>query len=85
MPLFYFTCSKCFRETRKILNASEADKERYCPHCGYAMYRTPTGPSSQAKEILDNGLMPRAVERIANAEELFRERAKEVKETREKK
>ena len=39
------------------------------------MERNPSGASSQAVERLDNGLMPKAVERIADAERLYKERA----------
>lgn len=39
------------------------------------MDREATGPSTQTMERLDNGAMPKALERLANAEELYADRA----------
>ncbi len=47
--------------------------------CGSEMVRAVSGPSATVKEKLDNGYMPRALERFSEAERLFRERASEAK------
>lgn len=39
------------------------------------MRRAPKPPTTNVAERLDNGLMPRAVERPADAERLYHERA----------
>lgn len=75
MPLYYFSCPKCQVPTAKVLPREDVCKPQECPRkCG-PMVRTPKGPSSAVKERLDNGAMPRAVERYAEAERLFAERA----------
>lgn len=48
-----------------------------CPDCKAPMMREPEGPSSNITEVLDNGMMARKVERPADAERLYKERAKE--------
>jgi len=40
------------------------------------MKRTPRPPSTIVKEMLDNGAMTKRVERLKDAEELYRQRAK---------
>jgi hypothetical protein len=47
-----------------------------CKGCGGKCKRLVKGPSSQVMEKLDNGSMVRAVERLANAEILAQDRAK---------
>lgn len=85
MPLYYFRCTSCGEQVRKILTPQQASSKSYLCLCGGKLERTPLGPSSQAREVLDNGLMLRAVDRPAEAEELYRTRAKEVEEARKKK
>lgn len=81
MPLYNFKCSGSCRTTRrKILEPDKLNtiigKTCWKPDCGGVWERDPTGPTNQVYERLDNGLMPRAVERLADAERLFKERAK---------
>lgn len=73
MPLYYFQCSKCLKEQRRILTLEESKKEQACD-CGYSLRRTPKPPSSRVTETLDNGVMTRKLERLADAERLFAER-----------
>lgn len=40
------------------------------------MERNGAGPTSRATEVLDNGMMSRPLERLDNAEEIFRDRAR---------
>jgi hypothetical protein len=39
-----------------------------------------TGPTTQVKEVLDNGLMPKAVERYTDAEKVYDDNSKHPKE-----
>lgn len=84
MPLYHFKCCKCHKPARKILPASEANKTHIC-QCGHTLTREHRPPSTVAKEILDNGVMVKAVERPSEAEELYKTRAAEVEESRAKK
>jgi len=70
MPQYKFICPKCNFKKSKLNKDSLS-----CPKCNETMERNPSGASSQAVERLDNGLMPKAVERIADAERLYKERA----------
>ena len=69
MPLFYFSC-KCGTTTRKLLPISQAEIQ--C-QCGQVAARVASGGSSKVVETLDNGLMPKSLERLADAERLFSE------------
>lgn len=74
MPIYYFVCRRCRTNVRRVMEPAEA--ARYaCPACGRKMTRQPKPPATQVNETVDNGIMPRAIERLANAEELSRERA----------
>jgi putative FmdB family regulatory protein len=80
MPLYYFDCGACGKKLRRILNPAEASA-LLCP-CGAELSRDPRPPSSQVMETLDNGIMPKRLERLADAERLFAERAEVVKKQR---
>jgi hypothetical protein len=56
----------------------EASRALRCRECGGPLHRAGLGPSTQVVERLDNGLMPRALERLADAERLFEEREREA-------
>lgn len=75
MPLYNFKCPKCGKAKRKICSAEQSKDPIACSDCSTTLERAPSGATSQVKERLDNGLMPRAVERLADAERLFKERA----------
>jgi putative FmdB family regulatory protein len=74
MPLFHFACTICHERTRRILETKDIDTQE-CKGCGAALERTPEPPSVQVMESLDNGFMPRRVERLRDAERLYRDRA----------
>jgi hypothetical protein len=58
------------------MTPQECDEhEVQCNQCGDFMDRDPHPPSTRITETLDNGAMVRKVERPANAEEMYRERA----------
>lgn len=71
MPLFYYTCAKCAKTTRKILSKPEVSIK--C-ECGHDAERSARGGSSMVMESLDNGVMTKKLERLADAERLFHER-----------
>lgn len=79
MPLYNFVCSKCGTKKRRIFSVEESKKPQPCPQCKADMERDQTGPTRQVMERLDNGLMPRAVERLSEAERLYKERADKFK------
>lgn len=81
MALYNFVCDGPCRSTvRRILSPEKIDSVlgKPCgkPDCGGKWVREPTGATSQVYERLDNGLMPKAVERPKDAERLYKERAK---------
>ena len=73
MAIFNVKCSECGREDRLLLKTLTFPA---CAGCGaLALQRAARGPSSAVKETLDNGAMTSRLERFANAEELYAERA----------
>lgn len=50
--------------------------------CGLEMVRDPRPPSSRVTEVLDNGLMNKRLERLADAERLFADRHEAVERLR---
>ncbi|WNM70304.1 hypothetical protein [Myxococcus phage Mx1] len=78
MPLYYFKCETCGAELKKLLSPAQAEeftKLFGCSACLGKLDRDPRAPSSQAMEKFDNGFMARPVERLADAERIFTERA----------
>lgn len=76
MPKYYFVCLACSAELTRFISAEEAKALPPCTKCGGAVKRTPRPPSPFVKERLDNGLMPKVVERPADAQRLYKERSK---------
>lgn len=81
MPLYYFRCSHCGTASRRILKPEEAGSQT-CT-CGAFVTRTPQPPSTQVMETLDNGVMTKRLERLADAERLFAERNEATKKSQE--
>jgi hypothetical protein len=79
MPLYYFRCRSCHLEQRRILKPEEALGLR-CS-CTGELERTPRPPSARVTETLDNGVMTKRLERLADAERLFSERNEAVKKS----
>lgn len=78
MPLYYFKCDGlCQAQQRRLLPAAKGNEPWPCPKpdCGGTMRRAPKPPTTNVVERLDNGFMPRAIERPADAERLYHERA----------
>jgi putative FmdB family regulatory protein len=82
VPMYNFKCPQCRSQVRILRKVEKAADPVECPHCKVGMERAPMPPTSMVKEVLDNGLMSRKVERLANAEEIGRDRSK-TKEDRE--
>lgn len=76
MPLFYFGCPNvdCQEQFFKITDIGVARKGMECPRCKTISPRTPKAPSSQVKEVVDTGMMPKRVERIPETNRTFKER-----------
>ena len=70
MALYCYVC-ECGEKLSRIL---KKDEEQLCKACGKKMARNPSPPHSQVVESLDNGNMPRKVERLADAERLYKDR-----------
>ena len=81
MPLFYYKCSICKKPGRRICSPEEAEEHPpLC--CGVPMVRAPQGPTARVVETLDNGVMTKKLERLADAERLFHERAQATEKER---
>jgi ribosomal protein S27E len=68
-------CDSCGSE-KKTIRAKWSDVDIRCESCGDEMSRVVAGPEATVMEKLDNGIMPRAIERNVRAEQLLRERAR---------
>ena len=77
MPLYYYQCSLCNKESRRLCTPDESKVPPIC--CKKAMVRSPRPPSQRATEILDNGIMTKRLERLVDAERLFHDRVEAVK------
>jgi uncharacterized Zn finger protein len=75
MAQYKLTCPKCGETARKLLKPEVFKAGVPCPKCQTHMERS--GNVTSAKmEKLDNGVMTRSIERIADVEEAMRERGK---------
>lgn len=78
MPLYNFVCMACGAANRHLMKAADlANAVCLCDKCGGQMKRSPQPPSAIKKEVLDNGVMTKRVERLADAERLVKERSRE--------
>lgn len=76
MPLYNFSCGQCGATIKKLMPVDRFRSTGIlpCPCGGEARHR-PGAATSQTMEVLDNGIAPRRVERLSEAERIFRERA----------
>jgi hypothetical protein len=77
VPLYNSHCPNCGKRKKFLVLGtffSLSKEERQCKDCGVELVRDGTGPSTSVKEVLDNGAMPRAVERFADTEDMMAER-----------
>jgi hypothetical protein len=77
MPVFYFECPVCHMPDRMILSPEEGKGDVPCraPDCSGKLKRTRKAPTTRITETLDNGLMARSLERLADAEKIHHDRA----------
>jgi putative FmdB family regulatory protein len=74
MPIYNFHCTTCGNTTRKLLKPERLKGVVIvCTECGTAMERKVSGPSVRITETLDNGVMVKKVERLADAEQIHDE------------
>ena len=85
MPIYYFKCTHCGKEIKKLLPVEAAENEYFCPDDGRPAQRSFKPPSSHVKEVIDNGLQMRRVEQFANSPELLQERADIAEKNKNKK
>lgn len=76
MPIYHFTCGSCGKARRRSLGAKESRTGLSCD-CGGTLSRTPAPPTSNTVEVLDNGVMVKALERPAQAERLYKEHVRD--------
>jgi hypothetical protein len=76
MPVFNFTCCKCSQPQRRLLDKiSPSGYICSTVNCRGPLRRVAQAPSTQTLERLDNGCMPRALERLEYAQEIYDEHA----------
>jgi ribosomal protein L37AE/L43A len=76
MPVYHFKCPNCGFADRKILTPEAVRVINFhCKKCATKMERNAQPPTTQITETLDNGVMVRKLERLADAEQIFHERA----------
>ncbi len=76
MPAYYLFCEACGDDRHVIRKNAKAADNVTCQTCGFGpMIRAVRAPTSRVVETLDSGIMSRRVERPADAERLYRERA----------
>ena len=73
MALFDFECPSCFITIKRLANK---EPKIECTKCNIFMVRNNNPPNTQVKEVLDNGLQPKRIERLKDAEELYKNRKK---------
>lgn len=75
MAKYRFHCDACEMATTRLLEPHQVAAAT-CRGCGGLLRRTPVAPTTTVMEVLDNGHMTKAVERPADAERLYHERAR---------
>ncbi len=69
MPLYYFYCEVCQKKIKRIFPRPCAIV--ICRDCGAEAKRSPATVSVQVRETLDNGIMSRRLDRLADAERIY--------------
>jgi putative FmdB family regulatory protein len=65
---------KCPEHGDFYLFQNRGEKSAKCPKCGKESKRVVKAGTMRVVEVLDNGIMERSLERLANVEELMEER-----------
>lgn len=79
MPVYTFQCGLGHPAFNKIMTVEEYRKcggTSFCSVsvCSAVARRTRKPASSQSMEVLDDGIRPQRIERLADAERIFKER-----------
>ena len=75
MPRYALYCINCEETSNVIRPDVKSLVSARCRRCGSSLERYEIPPTSRIIETLDNGLMTRAVERPADTERLYKEKA----------
>jgi len=77
MPLYSYYCGVCHTYQSKVLSPEEAKGDVPCrtEGCSGKLTRKAKPPSSNMKEVYDNGAMHRKVEVFPDIQEIMRKRA----------
>ena len=70
MPIYFYLCPNCGLTIIRVLKQEEPTTP--CD-CGTDAKRTPKAPTTRITETLDNGVMVKKVERLADAEQIHDE------------
>lgn len=76
MPLFYWKCNECNVQLTRIYSFKESQNGEICSKCNNKMTRSEKGVNAQVYETLDNGLMSKKIERLADAQRIFSDHSK---------
>lgn len=80
MPIYHFVCENGHEVERLLPRGADPGP---CLECQCALKRVPgVGPSTIKKEILDNGVMRKSLERLADAERLSKERSQSSRDNK---
>ena len=79
MPIYGYKCPGCGAETRRLMSAKEALAAVLVCSCGVEFQRHVKAPSSQTMEVIDNGARVRRLERLSDAQDIYREYVKQEK------
>lgn len=77
MPCFWYHCQPCGKR-QAFMGKSQTEESttpRECKVCAGPVVREISVVTSRTVETIDNGLMSKPVERLANAQEIYKERA----------
>jgi hypothetical protein len=77
VPLYRFDCPVCHTPQSRILSPEEAEGSIPCKvdRCSGLVKRTPKPPSSNFKEVHDNGAMARKVETYPDVQQIMKDRS----------
>lgn len=82
MPIYRYKCPDCGKKIGKFLSSSKSKLPQTCK-CGSMLERDAQGFTT-IKETIDNGIMPKRSEQLANSPELIAERKQRGKEEKQK-
>lgn len=78
MPLYQYVCPQCGESVRVMQTVEQQRDGKDCPVCDTGMERKLNAPSTRTVEVIDTGLMGKRLERLADAERIYKEHVKTV-------